>query len=194
MRSLFSVSTTATSTGQIRSLAHSSCTAIHIPLARGACAPFCSAPEGTAPSVVLVHVPWSAWGPATTRWFKGERTSMSWITRTAGQHAVIMGDSMPTPIIVLDLNPYAVRASQAAASASGKSQQGNWCTLLPNGNQMTVNVMESVLAAGRTFKEDVRSSLPYVGIVTQNKYHYEGVMIDDQRILGFNVRFVTLCR
>jgi len=57
---------------------------------------------------------------------------------------------------------------------------------LPNGNRMTVNVTESVLAAGRTFQKDVRSSLPYVEIVTQNKYHYEGVMIDDQRILGFN--------
>jgi len=44
-------------------------------------------------------------------------------------------------------------------------------------------VMESVLAAGITFKDDVRSSLPYVEIVTQNKYHYEGVVIDDQRIL-----------
>jgi len=65
---------------------------------------------------------------------------------------------------------------------------------LPNGNRKTLNVKESVLAAGRTFKEDVRSSLPYVEIVTQDKYHYEGVMIDDQRILGFNVRFVSLCR
>ena len=65
---------------------------------------------------------------------------------------------------------------------------------LPNGNRMTVNMMESVLAAGRPFKEDVRSSLLYVEIVTQNKYYYEGVMIDDQRILRFKVRFVSLCR
>ena len=53
--------------------------------------------------------------------------------------------------------------------------------------------MESVLTAGRIFNEDVRSSLPYVEIVTENKYHYEGVMIDDQRILGFKVCFVSLC-
>jgi hypothetical protein len=64
---------------------------------------------------------------------------------------------------------------------------------LPNGNRMTLNVMESELAAGPIFKEDVRSSLPYVEIVTKNEYHYEGVMIDDQRILGFSVRFVSLC-
>jgi hypothetical protein len=64
---------------------------------------------------------------------------------------------------------------------------------LPDGNRMTLNVMEGVLAAGPIFKEDVRSSLPYVKIVTKNTYHYEGVMIDDQRILGFNVRFVSLC-
>jgi len=119
---------------------------------------------------------------------------MSWMTRTAGQRVVTLGDSMPSPIIVRDFNPYAVRAACAPASASGKSQQGNWSAQLPNGNWMTVNVMESVLPAGPTFKDDLRSSLPYVEIVTQNKYHYEGVMIDDQRFLRFNVRFVSLCR
>ena len=101
---------------------------------------------------------------------------------------------MPSPIIVRDFNPYAVRAACAQASASGKTQQGNWSKQLPNGNWKTLNVMESVLAAGPTFEEDMRSSLPYVEIVTRNKYHYDGVMIDDQRILGFKVRFVSLCR
>jgi len=172
-------------------IVHRSALLAHVPVARGTCATSLSAPEETAAGAV--HVPWSAWGAAATRWFKGERTSMSWITRTAGQRAVTMGDSMPSPIIVRDFNPYAVRTACAPASASGKTQQGNWSMQLPNGNWMTVNVMESVLAAGPTFEEDVRSSLPYVEIVTQNKYHYEGVMIDDQRILGFNVRFVTLC-
>jgi hypothetical protein len=157
-------------------------------VAHRASALFCSAPGGT-----VVHVPWSAWGPAATRWFKGGRTPVGWISRTAGQRAVTLRDSMPTPIIVRDFNPYAVRAACAAASASGKWQQGNWSMQLPNGNRMSLNVMESVLAVGHIFKEDVRSSLPYVEIVTQNKYQYEGVMIDEQRILGFKVRFVSLC-
>jgi len=181
-------------TESITFILHRSALLAHVPVAPGAYATFCSAPapEGTAPDVV--HVPWSAWGPTTTRWFKGERTSASWMTRTAGQRAVTVGDSVPSPTIPRDFNPYAVRAACAPASTSGKSQQGSWSMQLPNGNRMTVNVMKSVLAAGPIFKEDVRSSLPYVEIVTQNKYHYEGVMIDDQRILGFNVRFVTLCR
>jgi len=171
---------------------HRSALLAHVPVAHRACAAFCPAPE--ASTLDIVHVPWPEWGPAATRWFKEECTSMSWITRTAGQRAVTLRDSMPSPIIVRDFNPYAVRAACAQASASGKTQHGNWSMQLPNGNWKTVNVMESVLDAGPTFEEDVRSSLPYVEIVTQNKYHYDGVMIDDQRILGFKVRFVSLCR
>ena len=42
--------------------------------------------------------------------------------------------------------------------------------------------------------EDVRSSLPYVEIVTPAEYRCEGVLIDDERILGTKVRFESLCR
>ena len=67
-------------------------------------------------------------------------------SRTAGQRAVTLGGSVPSPIIVRDFNPYAVRVACASASASEKSQQENWSMQLPNGNRMTINVMESVLA------------------------------------------------
>jgi hypothetical protein len=101
-----------------------------------------------------------------------------------------LGDGVPTPIKVRDFNPYAVRAACALAAASegGQSKQGNWSKLLPNGNMMTLNVEESMLTAVHIFEEDVRSSLPYVEVVTQNEYDYVGVMVDDQRILGMKVR------
>jgi hypothetical protein len=99
----------------------------------------------------------------------------------------------PSPIIVRDFNPYAVRAALALAAESGQSQQGNWSKQLPDGNRMTLTVEDSVLTAGLIFKEDVRSSLPYVEIVTQNDYWYNGVMIDDERILGFRVCFESFC-
>ena len=38
------------------------------------------------------------------------------------------------------------------------------------------------------FREDVRLALPYIEAVTQNKYGYEGVLIDEERILGLEVR------
>jgi len=41
-----------------------------------------------------------------------------------------------------------------------------------------------VIAAGSVFKEDVRSSLPYVEIMTRAEYRYEGVLIDREKILG----------
>jgi hypothetical protein len=165
----------------------------HIPAAYRACAPFCSIPVPEPPPPV--QVPWSEWGPFTTRWFVLHTfQSMRWKTTTAGQRAVTLEDTIPTSIIVRDFNPYAVRAARALASASEQSQQGDWIKQLPNGNQMTLKEDDSVLIAGSIFKEAMRSSLPYVEIVTQDVYDYDGVMVDDQRILGFKVRFRSLCR
>jgi len=154
----------------------------HIPAAHRASAPFCSIPE---PSPVLVEVPWSTWGPQATRFFVGTSTRMHYIETTTGQRAVMLEDRMPTPIIVRDFNPYAVRAARALASASGQSQEGNWSKQLPNGNRMSLKVEGSVLGAGSIFEEDVWSSLPYVEVVTQGEYRYDGVIMDEERILGF---------
>ena len=161
----------------------------HIPAAHRACAPFCSAPEATP---TLVQVPWPRWGPAATRWFEGERAATTWITRTAGQRVVALREVMPTPIIVRDFNPYAVRAALALVAVSGELQQGNWSEQLPNGNRMSLNAEDSVLNAGFIFEEDVQSSLPYVEIVSQGEYHYTRAMIDDQRILGLKVCFESV--
>ena len=158
----------------------------HIPAAHRDSAPFCSTPE---PAPATVQVPWEAWGIAATRWFEGDPASMRWITTTAGQRAVTMEDGAPTPIIVRDFNPYAVRSACARALASGHSKQGcDYSEELPNGNQMMLKVEDSVLDAGSVFKDDVRSSLPYVEVVTRAEYQYEGVLIDEERILGLKVR------
>jgi len=97
---------------------------------------------------------------------------------------VALKEGTPTPITVRDFNPYAVRAARALAAVSGQFQQGNWRKQLPNGNRMTLNVEESVLIGDFIFEEDVRSSLPYVEVMTGREYHYKRAMIDDQRILG----------
>jgi hypothetical protein len=57
---------------------------------------------------------------------------------------------------------------------------------------MTLKVEDSVLLAGPVFKEDVRSSLPCVEVMTRAEYHYEGVLIDEERILGLKVRARSL--
>jgi hypothetical protein len=159
----------------------------HIPAAQRASEPFRIVSSGKSVSAP-VEVPWSTWGVAATRWFESDPASVRWITTTAGQRAVAMEDTVPTPIIVRDFNPYTVRAARARAVAKGQPQHRNWADPLPNGNWMALTVEESVLPAGSAFKEDVRSALPYVETVTCNKYHYEGVLIDEERILGLRVR------
>jgi len=139
----------------------------HISTAHRACTPFCPTPE---PTPAVVDVPWSVWGPPATRLFARNHTSMCYIETAAGQRAVMLEDRMPTPIIVRDFNPYAVRAARALSSASGQSQQGNWSKQLPNGNTMFIKVEDSVLTAGSIFQED-----------------YDVVMMDDESILGFQL-------
>jgi len=168
---------------QFTFIVHRSALLAHIPAAYLECAPFCSPPELT-PAAALVQVPWSAWGPTATRWFEGDLMALNWITTTAGQRSVTFKGDNTTPIIVRDFNPYSVRAARVLATASGKSLQGSWSTQLPNGNSMSLKAEDSVIAAGSMFKEDVRSSLPYVEIVTQTEYEYDGVLIDEERILG----------
>lgn len=177
---------------QLTFIVHRRALLAHIPAEHRACVPFSSA---TGPTPTPVQVPWSAWGPTVTRWFEGDNPSTCFMTRAAGQRAVTLENRTPTPIIVRDFNPYAVRVASALASTSGQLEQGNWSKQLPNGNQMTLNVEDSVLAAGSIFKEDVRTSLPYIEIMTQGEYDYQGVVIDDERILGLKVCFevVDLC-
>jgi hypothetical protein len=154
----------------------------HIPAAQRACPPFCITPK-----IAPVQVPWDVWGVFATRWFEDDPASMCWLMTTAGQRSVTMEDSAPTPVVVRDFNPYAVRAARAVAATSGQWQQGNWSKQLPNGNRMALKVKDSVISAGSIFEEDVRSSLPYVEIVTQAEYDYDGVLLDEERILGLQV-------
>ncbi|KAI9450185.1 hypothetical protein BJY52DRAFT_1175761 [Lactarius psammicola] len=153
-----------------------------IPPAQRACAPFCSAPEA-APTLV----PWSAWGVPATRWFESDPASMRWITTTSGQRAVTMEEHTPTPIIVRDFNPYAVRAALAHEVTQERSREcdgGAEQQRLPNGNWQVLKVAEAVIPAGTVFREDVWSALPYIETVTRDLYRYEGVLIDEERILG----------
>ena len=57
---------------------------------------------------------------------------------------------------------------------------------LPNGNVTGLKVDDSVLAAGSMFKDDVRSSLPYVEVVTA-EYRYRDVPTGEGRNLRLKV-------
>ena len=82
------------------------------------------------------------------------------------------------PIIVHDFNPYAVRAVLACEASQGQTQECEKSWVLPNGNRQTVKVEKDVILVGSMFREDVWSALPYIEMVTQTRYGYEGVLID----------------
>ena len=110
----------------------------------------------------------------------------------AGQRAVTMEDRTPTSIIVCDFNLYAVHT----ALGQGWMQKCKKSRVPPNGNKQTIKVEEDVILAGSMFREDMRLALPYIETVTQTRYGYEGVLIDEERILVLEVRlllFVSPC-
>ena len=97
------------------------------------------------------------------------------------------GDHRPSPIIVRDFNPHAVRAALAREDAQGRCDRGG-VQRLPNGNRQDLKVAVDVIQAGTVFREDVQSALPYIETVTQKEFGYDAVFIDEERILGLEVR------
>ena len=82
------------------------------------------------------------------------------------------------------------------AARQGRTQECEKSWALLNGNRQTVKVEEDVVPAGSMFREDVRSALPYIETVVHTRYRYEGVLIDEERILRLEVRslpFVSPC-
>ena len=75
----------------------------------------------------------------------------------------------------------------ACEASQGQTQECEKSRVLPNGNRQTVKVEKDVILVGSVFREDVWSALPYIETVTQTRYGYEGVLIDEERILGLVV-------
>lgn len=129
-------------------------------------------------------VEWAAWGPRATRWFDGDELTMRWITTTAGQRYVSMAAAELAPIRVRDFNPHAVRRAGAGGEA----------VRLPSGNTLRVVTGSSVITSSDLFQDDLESALPYVETVTEAEYSYDGVLMDEERILGLKVCTLWIAR
>lgn len=155
---------------------------------------------------------WGEWdGEMKTRWFETEQggmLSMRWITTTAGMKWVVMAEGTQTQaadagtVTVRDFNPHQVdevykrigdgptKVARAAAHDEGtgmlgaEGQEGKRPVVLTK----RVVKEKTVLNTNGFFTQPLVSGLPYVETVTGGMKGYDGVLMDEQRIIGVQAR------
>ncbi|PPQ96873.1 hypothetical protein CVT26_006060 [Gymnopilus dilepis] len=115
------------------------------------------------------------WGPPVTRWFSTTNYANAWVAASWGQRFVQFKHGRHgVPLLVMDFNPERVREWQRNSKQGEKGNGlGQWCVTLP----------EDLDALGM-FSEPVEGELPYVATATQEIYKFDGLMMDDERLLG----------
>ncbi|TDL27091.1 hypothetical protein BD410DRAFT_783271 [Rickenella mellea] len=140
-----------------------------------------------------VIVEWEDWGPANTRWGGLEEERSRWITCTAGQRQVLLKGNK---IVVRDYNPFEVRrvlATHGTAGSPGGVEydeiQAVEGSLTIRNGQRTVTVVTgpSICEGGVVLENNVESSLPYVEITAEDEVDYEGMLVNDERLIGLCV-------
>ncbi|KAI0063793.1 hypothetical protein BV25DRAFT_1801445 [Artomyces pyxidatus] len=127
------------------------------------------------PSTVIDY-PWEHWGPPVTRWFDFHMfpEALRWITTSAGQRCVARTPGPSSPIIVRDFNPHHIRSG------------GEEPETLKNGNTRRVITQPSMIDS-TVFTQPIISNLPYTETITQERYQYDGLLMDEERIIGLRV-------
>ncbi|KAJ4490590.1 hypothetical protein J3R30DRAFT_106448 [Lentinula aciculospora] len=133
-------------------------------------------------------VPWAEWAPPITFCIDlGGGAPSRWITTTCGQRFVVLpgpGDDpdeldtheddlrrKPRAIVVFDFNPHNIRKAEIELEAD------------PNLSKV-VNREKKVMDAQEIFAEEIVSYLPYVVTATAKRYRLDGVLMDEDRVLG----------
>lgn len=154
--------------------------------------------EGTSTRKTMGRFEWHEWGPQNTRWFQdllstnwqhaihGLRTVECVLAGERGVNTHAHGDHQlehtagMRKLRIRDFNPNVVRDAIVAQREGKKDGDKNrW---------KVVTTMDSVVNAMNAFEEEIRSSLPYREVVTEETVQVAEVMMDESRILLIKVR------
>ncbi|KAF9442874.1 hypothetical protein P691DRAFT_680660 [Macrolepiota fuliginosa MF-IS2] len=125
-------------------------------------------------------VPYDEWGPPACRWINGER---SWIEITFGQRFIVPPPERATgrkPLTLIDFNP--IDVAKVLAAEKHRLQMG------PEFHAMVVQAMDPLNDPDGCFENAVYSSLPYTIRISQEKYSFSALILDEESILGIKVR------
>jgi len=123
-------------------------------------------------------VPWNEWGPDITRWFSTDDIPTRWITTSCGQRWATIEEELPSPICIRDFNSNNIKRVIESLGVTRSYETDN----------AIITVVDTPSSASeeneRTFGEQVESRLPYLEIVTKNKFNYSSVFMDEGWLLG----------
>ena len=130
---------------------------------------------GSASSSEVATVAWDTWGPRSTRWSGTDETDTAWMAGVAGQRQIYITGDRPRRIHVRDYNTVAVRRELLNVERQG--HQGR--RRVVNGEQIT--------AHQGCFASNVRSALPFVEVESAQTSDYDGVLMDENHVIGLTV-------
>ncbi|KXN81081.1 hypothetical protein AN958_06125 [Leucoagaricus sp. SymC.cos] len=137
-------------------------------------------PEAISDTGDIEPVPYSMWGQDACRWFLAEALSTRWITTTAGQRCIIIQDINldveRAPFILLNFNQKDV-ARVLEDEARDRQEKEKRLTAM-------VRPDDPIPDERHVFREIGYSSLSYTVCASKKKYPFDGVLIDEERIIG----------
>lgn len=122
-------------------------------------------------------IPWAKWGERLTRWRTDKEMSF-WMTTSAGQRLAILRRNKKVKL--WDFNPYSVKRARQETSLSS-----------PPGKDIKIFDLPTVVRPRPNetrFFQDVISGLPYVEHEFELSQEYEGIHLDEDHLIAFNVR------
>ncbi|KAJ7272863.1 hypothetical protein C8J57DRAFT_1063354 [Mycena rebaudengoi] len=131
------------------------------------------------PSTGLVRL-WTEWGPPISRWMKVPDTK--WPTIISGQRMMFVEHvaNERRRIILVDFNPYAYRRALL------QLQEG----IDPPTRRVVSDAIDQF--PGTYFSEPVDSHLGYLQYTSQGDYTHNGVLMDEEWIVGIRVGFAYI--
>ncbi|KAK7046238.1 hypothetical protein R3P38DRAFT_2607120 [Favolaschia claudopus] len=118
-------------------------------------------------------VEWDDWGPDCCRWLNAQELSTQYITTTSGRRMVTIAHDAferPAPITIMDFNPSSVRA--------------HWHLGVVEREKATSRVVEASTQHLELFARPIASGLPYLEIVSKERFDYGAVLINDENVIG----------
>lgn len=123
-------------------------------------------------------LPWSAWGPGRTQFFlanpnpNGDRNHCSYGFRTAeliGETFSSQGELRPRQLCIRDFNPHRVMHYKAGNGIK-------WHERLVEGEPPSLDIQCH-------FLDEIGTGLPYLEIITQEKFLASEIIMDENRVL-----------
>lgn len=136
--------------------------------------------SGQSTSSGIPTISWDTWGPKSTRWSGADEADAAWTSSVSGQRHVILAGERPQRIRVRDFNALAVRRVRHRYSSDD-----NPLTRVADGERIVED--EGITPHQDCFAEDIRSSLPFVETATKETFSYDGILTDEDHIIGLTV-------